>query len=91
MSSKQSKIRNLERDKKILNDRIADLEDTANKIIFEKQNTINGLINKLEIKENARRKAVGKVGSLNKKIKQLESDLDNANERIEYLRGKANV
>ena len=69
MATKQNKIRNLERDKKLLNERLAESERVANEIIMEKQKEINELINKLEIKENARRKAVGKLGSLQRKIK----------------------
>ena len=88
MATKQNKIRNLERDKKLLNERLAESERVANEIIFEKQNTINDLINKLDDKENARRKATGKVGSLNRKIKKLESDLQDAEERAKYWRGK---
>ena len=69
MSVKQNKIRNLERENKQLEERIAELEEAANQIIYEKQDIINDLMNKLEIKEKERRSAVGKLSSLKRKIK----------------------
>lgn len=62
MATKQNKIRNLERDKRLLTERF-DIKER------EYKNTIEDLINKLEIKEKERRSAVGKLGSLKRKIK----------------------
>lgn len=61
MATKQNKIRNLERDNRLLRERLEIKER-------EYKNTIEDLINKLEIKENARRKAIGKAAALKRKI-----------------------
>ena len=61
MATKQNKIRNLERDNRLLRERLEIKER-------EHKNTIEDLINKLEIKENARRKAIGKAAALKSKI-----------------------
>lgn len=62
-------------------------------IIEEKINEIKGLEKqkaileeKLQTKEQQRRKAVGSIGGCKVKIKKLEEEIKNLNERIEFLK-----
>ena len=89
MSRKQNEIRNLKRDRELLNKRLEEHQIAANEYLKEKQQEINELMNKLEIKEETRKKLSGKVGSLGRKIKKLEKELEEKEERIEYWRGKS--
>lgn len=89
MQRKQTKINNYKRDTELLNGRLTDYQNAANKIIEEKQREINDLINKLELENQARKSLAGKVGSLGRKIKKLEKELEDTEERVKYWRDKS--
>lgn len=90
---KQKKIEKLQHDLKLKEQEKQECILSGQAVIEEKTNKnktlekeILELKNKLELKEKQRRSAVGSVGSCKVKIKKLEEETKNLNERIDFLK-----